>query len=127
MSVRKRYAIVGLGSRSRMFSMALLQDYQEHGQLVAFCDRNQTRMNYFNQHFADRLGATPVPTYKSEDFDRMSVHPPKPRSIVGTVVGKRHSLVVVLGILHHAQPNLLEVAQARSASCLLMCAPKHRE
>src|SRR5919202_4837471 len=71
MSNRKRYAVVGLGSRSRMFTTALLKDYPEHGALVAFCDQNQTRMDYYNQFYAKTLGATPVPTYKPQDFDRM--------------------------------------------------------
>lgn len=71
MAQRKRYAAVGLGSRSRMFTTALLKDYADHSQLVAFCDHNQTRMDYYNQYYADTLAAQPVPTYKPADFDSM--------------------------------------------------------
>ena len=71
MSPRKRYAVVGLGSRSRMFSMALLKEYKEHGELVAFCDVNQTRMDFYNRDFAAKLDAAPVPTYKPDQFDAM--------------------------------------------------------
>jgi predicted dehydrogenase len=71
MPERKRYAAVGLGSRSRMFTTALLKDYRDRGELVAFCDQNQTRMDYYNQYYAETVGARPVPTYKPADFDRM--------------------------------------------------------
>ena len=71
MAQRKRYAVVGLGSRSRMFTTALLKEYADRAQLVAYCDQNQTRMDYYNQYYADTLAAAPVPTYKPEDFERM--------------------------------------------------------
>lgn len=71
MPERKRYAIVGLGSRSRMFTTAMLKDYSERAQLVAFCDVNQTRMDYYNRYYAETLDAPPVPTYKPQDFDKM--------------------------------------------------------
>lgn len=54
---RKRYAVVGLGSRSRMFTTALLTDYREHGELVGLCDLNRTRMSYQNKTFGDTHGA----------------------------------------------------------------------
>lgn len=71
MPERKRYAVVGLGSRSRMFTTAILKDYPDRAELVAFCDLNQTRMNYYNQYYAESIGAPPVPTYKPENFDQM--------------------------------------------------------
>ncbi|HEX6291023.1 MAG TPA: Gfo/Idh/MocA family oxidoreductase [Herpetosiphonaceae bacterium] len=71
MPERKRYAIVGLGSRSRMFTTAILKDYSERAELVAFCDVNQTRMDYYNQYYAETLSARPVPTYRPQDFERM--------------------------------------------------------
>ncbi len=77
-----------------MFTMALLQDYQDHGQLVAFCDRNQTRMNYFNQYFADRLAAAPVPTYKSEDFERM-IHEQQVDCVIVTTIDRAHHHYIV--------------------------------
>src|SRR5689334_1171425 len=71
MSERKRYAVVGLGSRSRMFTTAVLKDYADQAELVAFCDVNQTRMDYYNQYYAKTLDAVPVPTYKPDRFDDM--------------------------------------------------------
>ncbi len=71
MPERKRYAVVGLGSRSRMFTTAVLKDYADRAELVAYCDVNQTRMDYYNQYYAETLGARPVPTYKPDAFDQM--------------------------------------------------------
>lgn len=47
----KRYAIVGSGSRSGMFSTALLKTYAQQGELVALCALNQTRMDPYNAKF----------------------------------------------------------------------------
>ena len=68
---RKRYAIVGLGARSAMFSAALLGDFRDEAALVGYCDTNQTRMDYYNRVYAEQFDAPPVATYKAEDFDRM--------------------------------------------------------
>jgi len=68
---RKRYALVGLGSRSAMFSRALLKDYADTCELVAFCDINQTRMDHWNAHYARELGIKPLPTYKPDQFEQM--------------------------------------------------------
>ena len=70
MSERKRYAVVGLGSRSRMFTTAVLKEYADRAELVAFCDLNQTRMDYYNQYYAMALDARPVPTYKPDASTR---------------------------------------------------------
>jgi hypothetical protein len=35
---RRRHAIVGLGSRSRLYTTALLGKYQQSGELVGLCD-----------------------------------------------------------------------------------------
>jgi predicted dehydrogenase len=68
---RKRYAIVGTGIRSQMFSKALLGDFKDHGRLVAYCDINQVRMDLYNRWYAKELKAAPIATYKPERFDDM--------------------------------------------------------
>jgi len=68
---KRRYAIVGLGSRSSMYSEALLGAHRADGALVAYCDVNQTRMDYYNRCYAARFGIPPVPTYRAEDFEHM--------------------------------------------------------
>jgi predicted dehydrogenase len=44
-----RYALVGAGARSFMFSDALLDIYKRASSLVALCDVNQQRMDFHNQ------------------------------------------------------------------------------
>jgi len=46
---RSRYAVVGLGSRARMFVRALASSHAAHAELVAFCDVNSTRMQVHNR------------------------------------------------------------------------------
>jgi predicted dehydrogenase len=86
---RKRYAIVGLGSRSGMFTEAILGKYKDRCELVALCDTNQTRMNFWNR----RWGGTPVPTFKAEDFDRM-IRERKPDTVIVTSVDATHHLYI---------------------------------
>ena len=43
---RRRYAIVGTGSRARMYVGALTDTHADVGQLVALCDPNPVRMDY---------------------------------------------------------------------------------
>ena len=94
MSDRKRYAIVGLGSRSRMFTTALLKDYPDSGELVALCDQNQTRMDYTNQYYAETIEAAPLPTYTPENFDRM-VEQQRPDCVIVTSIDRSHDRYII--------------------------------
>ena len=60
----KRYAIVGLGGRSRFYYQALAGTYSDRAELVAFCDVNQTRMDYANGIISEQFGHKPVKTTK---------------------------------------------------------------
>jgi hypothetical protein len=42
-SSRKRYAVVGVGSRSRMFTNAMTGKFRDRNEIVAVCDRNAGR------------------------------------------------------------------------------------
>ena len=79
---RKRYAQVGLGGRSGMYTGALLVDFKEHCELVGFCDRNQGRMDVANRLNGEHLDK-PVPTYMADEFDRM-VAEQKPDVVIVT-------------------------------------------
>ncbi len=68
---RKRYAIVGTGSRSEMYSTAILKDYSHSSALVAFCDSNRTRMDYYNRRLSREYDITPVPAYGPDEFEYM--------------------------------------------------------
>lgn len=71
MPERKRYAIVGLGARSGMYSHAILNDYADRAELVAYCDVNHVRMDFYNNKYERELGARPVATYTPDAFERM--------------------------------------------------------
>ncbi len=58
---RKRYAIVGMGGRSAMYSAALIGDFKDDGALVGFCDVNQTRMDFYNRTLIENASVAPIP------------------------------------------------------------------
>src|SRR5581483_3207009 len=68
---KKRYALIGTGSRARMFIDALITTYRDVADLVALSDLSQTRMNWYNRHLETQAGLAPVPTYLADQFDRM--------------------------------------------------------
>ena len=45
----KKYVLVGTGGRAEFFYGAMVRDFRDTCELVAFCDVNQTRMDYSNQ------------------------------------------------------------------------------
>lgn len=57
----KKYAPVGTGGRAGLYISAIGGQWKENARLVAFCDTNQTRMNYANQLLKNE-GAAPVST-----------------------------------------------------------------
>ncbi|MCH2174780.1 MAG: Gfo/Idh/MocA family oxidoreductase [Lentisphaeria bacterium] len=69
--MKKRVAIVGLGSRSQLFSKAILEEYKDGYELVGLCDLNQTRMNFWNSKFIKDYGQGPFATYAVQDFEKM--------------------------------------------------------
>ncbi|MEU8248576.1 Gfo/Idh/MocA family oxidoreductase [Nonomuraea sp. NPDC048916] len=61
-----RYAFVGLGHRAQMYIDALLGDWRDAGTIVAFCDTNQTRMDYY----VERVGR-PVPCFGPQEYGKL--------------------------------------------------------
>ena len=82
---KKRYAVVGTGSRSSMYIRAITTTYKDVAELVGLCDSNQSRMNYYNNVFLkEQCDNHPdVPTYKADQFDRM-IAETKPDVIIVT-------------------------------------------
>jgi predicted dehydrogenase len=77
-----------------MFTTAILKDYPERAQLVAFCDTNQTRMDYYNQYYAETLDAPPVPTYKPENFDQM-LEEQRVDTVIVTSIDRTHHRYII--------------------------------
>ena len=87
---KKRYAVVGTGGRSDMYICALAgDDYKEYAELVGFCDLNQGRMDYYNERIKEKFNHPPVPTYLSQDFDRM-IAECKPDTVIVTTMDRTH-------------------------------------
>lgn len=91
--MNKRYAIVGLGGRSRMYYQGLATTYRHDAELVGFCDVNRTRMAYANRILAD-YDVAPVPAYGAQDFDRM-VAEQKPDTVIVTSVDRTHHRYII--------------------------------
>jgi predicted dehydrogenase len=89
----KKYAIVGTGGRSSFFYTAIVKDFASTSTLVAFCDTNQTRMDYANTRIRS-LGHPGVPTYKAADFDAM-IRDTAPDEVIVTTIDRTHNIYIV--------------------------------
>ena len=90
---RKRYAIVGTGSRAGMYIDATTGEYSDGAALVGLCDLSQTRMDWHNGGLKAR-GIPPAPTYLAEDFDHM-ISETRPDTIIVTTVDAWHHHYIV--------------------------------
>jgi predicted dehydrogenase len=61
-----KYAFVGLGHRAQMYVDALLGEWRDAGTIVALCDPNRTRMDYY----VERIGQE-VPCFAPAEFDKV--------------------------------------------------------
>lgn len=92
-SRKKRYAIVGTGGRSWLFSQALASTYHKKCDLVAFCDVNRTRMNFYNREIGEKYRRDPVATYLAKDFDRM-IAEMKPDTVIVCSIDRTHHIYI---------------------------------
>ncbi|MCB0006398.1 MAG: Gfo/Idh/MocA family oxidoreductase, partial [Anaerolineales bacterium] len=93
MNQRKRYALVGTGSRAGMFVNAVTVTYREVSELVALCDLSQTRMDWYNEQLAENLDMAPRPTYKADQFDQMIAETKPDTVIVSTMDSTHHQYI----------------------------------
>ena len=91
---KKRYAHVGIGGRARMYYQAIAKTYNETSELVAFCDVNQTRMDYANDILENEFGYHKVPTYDAQDFEKM-IEETKPDVVIVTSVDRTHHRYII--------------------------------
>jgi predicted dehydrogenase len=93
MSQRKRYAIVGTGSRAGMFVEALTTTYRDVAELVALCDLSQTRMGWYNRRLGTVSGLAPRPTYHPGQFDQM-IAETRPDTVIVATIDSTHHLYI---------------------------------
>ena len=90
---RRRFAIVGTGSRHKMYQNAIETTYKDHAQLVALCDLNPGRVEVARKLSA-KNGAPVPPGYAHTDFDRM-IAETKPDFVIVTTVDSTHDDYIV--------------------------------
>ncbi|WP_054028427.1 Gfo/Idh/MocA family protein [Bacillus sp. FJAT-28004] len=91
---KKRYVLVGSGGRAEFFYGALATDFRETSELLAFCDINQTRMDYANRILVDKYNHEAVKTYKSNEFDQM-IELEKPDAVIVTSMDRTHHTYII--------------------------------
>jgi len=72
-----------------MFINALATTYRDTCDLVAFCDVNRTRMDFYNREIAEKFQAGPVSVWLAEDFDRM-VRAVRPDVVIVSSIDRFH-------------------------------------
>jgi predicted dehydrogenase len=91
---KKTYVLVGTGGRAEFFYGAVASTFRETSELKAFCDINQTRMNYANKLLQDKYDYPAVGTYKTEEFDLM-IEKEKPDAVIVTSVDRTHHKYII--------------------------------
>ena len=87
-AAKKRYAIVGVGSRAYMYLNAIQKSHAPYAELVAACDLNPGRLELVRKHATD-AGRSAPRTYLAADFDKM-IAESKPDTVIVTTVDGTH-------------------------------------
>ena len=93
---RRRYAIVGTGSRYTMYQDAIEKDFAAHAELVAFCDTNPGRIELARARSA-KNGAVVPAGYLAADFAKM-IAEAKPDIVIVTTIDATHHTYLVRGM-----------------------------
>ncbi|MDU6924506.1 Gfo/Idh/MocA family oxidoreductase [Franconibacter helveticus] len=89
----KHYALVGTGGRAGLYIDAIGGKWRESAKLVAFCDSNQTRMQYANG-LLEKAGAQPASLWQAEHFEAM-IRETRPETIIVTTMDRTHDEYIV--------------------------------
>lgn len=92
-SARKRYAIVGCGSRARMYQDAIWGPHKAAAELVATCDVSPGRLDHVAARAAKAGAKAPRP-YLAGDFDKM-IREQNPDAIIVTPPDAFHDDYIV--------------------------------
>src|SRR5688572_7298887 len=90
---RRKYANVGVGSRSRMYLAAITKTFAKDNELVAVCDTNPGRMDTALKFIAPN-GGKPPKKYLAADFDKM-LKETKPDCVIVTCPDAFHDDYIV--------------------------------
>ncbi|MFA5042654.1 MAG: Gfo/Idh/MocA family oxidoreductase [Kiritimatiellia bacterium] len=92
--MKKRYAQVGVGGRSEMYTQAIVQEFPKEAELVGICDNNRGRMELRNRLIVNNYKGRPAPTYLDTEFDRM-IREQKPDAVIVTSRDCTHDRYIV--------------------------------
>ncbi|MEO6246085.1 MAG: Gfo/Idh/MocA family oxidoreductase [Opitutaceae bacterium] len=90
---RRRYAIVGLGSRHRLYQDAIERTHARDAELVAVCDSNPGRIELARNRSRTNHAAVPA-GYVATDFSRMIAECRPDVVIVTTIDASHHDYIV---------------------------------
>lgn len=90
---RKRYAVVGVGSRARMYTGAITGKFRDGNEIVAVCDKNAGRAALAVRTIS-ATGASQPRAYPMADFDRM-IRETKPQFVIVTTTDATHDDYIV--------------------------------
>lgn len=85
---RRRFAIVGLGSRHELYQDGIEKVHAAAGELVGLCDSNPGRVELARRRSAQN-GAPVPPGYAAADFDRM-LQERRPQTVIVTTADASH-------------------------------------
>jgi predicted dehydrogenase len=91
---KKRYAFVGMGGRVVTFVRAVAETYNDRCEVAAFCDINPARLEFHNKRLQEVHNHPPVPTYLSDDFEKMIEEQKVDVVVVTTVDSLHHEYVI---------------------------------
>jgi len=89
---RRRFVIVGMGSRSRMYLTAVTQTFKEGSELVGVCDTNPGRLDLAVKIAA--AAGTKTARYLAADFSKMLAEQ-KPDAVIVTTPDATHDEYIV--------------------------------
>lgn len=90
---RKRYAVVGVGHRARMYTNAITGKYRDGNEIVAVCDTNPGRVARAVRRISETGASQPRP-YAAADFERM-IRETKPQFVLVTTIDATHDDYIV--------------------------------
>jgi predicted dehydrogenase len=91
---KKRYAVVGLGARARMFTDALAGTFSDNSEIVGLCDISPTRIEWHNNRLREMHEHGAVQGYHADDFEKM-IAEQKPDMIIVTTFDALHHEYII--------------------------------
>lgn len=89
-TAKKRYVQVGLGARARFYYDAIVREYSDTCEIVAFCDINKKRMEHAIERIREVDENYPAPVlYGMEEFEKMILEQ-KPDYVIVTSIDRTH-------------------------------------